>query len=165
MLSSDYSTRRTANLLLQTCINVHRLPISNCLSRKKALGLCLCLHREGIDNDQCHQACQVNIPVTSNLLFHFAVPSGPFLKSLSPHFVVHLCCTHHLLLLPKHSPSLYCFPSLCPVLLLKLPNCQPFLFIQSPMNAPHCSSPSISMLESFLDPPKFSCVTLHRSSC
>lgn len=81
-------------------------------------------------------------------------------------------CTSHLLLLrPKHFPSLYHFPSLCPVLLSKLPNCQPFLFIQSPMSAPQCSSPSISMPESFFRPTysiPFLCLgllTLDRSGC
>jgi len=84
---------------------VHQLPIGNCLPRKKALGLCLHLHREGTDNDQCHRACLVSIPVTSNLFFHFALPSGLFLKSLSPHLTVHL---HSFLLLQGNmyfSPS------------------------------------------------------------
>jgi len=36
--------KRTANLLLQVCLNVHKLPVGNGLPRKKGLGLCLCWH-------------------------------------------------------------------------------------------------------------------------
>lgn len=90
LLNSDCSTERTTNLLLQTYLNVHCCAVSSCLPRRKVLGVCLCVHGEGIDNNQCHQACLINTPVTSTPFFHFAIPSGPILKSLSPHFCVYL---------------------------------------------------------------------------
>lgn len=106
---------------------------------------CACV---GIDNDQCHQACLVNMSVTSTPFCHFAIPWGPVLKSLSPHFSVHL---HFLLLLlqRKNTPSLSFFlpyknntplytSSLCPIhssILLKLPNYQPIL-LQGSLSKP-----------------------------
>lgn len=83
------------------CIN--SLLVTACPGRKD--WDCACV---GIDNDQCHQACLVNTPVTSTPFCHFAIPWGPILKSLSPHFSVHL---HFLLLLlqRKNTPSLSFF--------------------------------------------------------
>lgn len=106
-LKSDFSTERTANLLLQTHLNVPLCTVSSCLPRKKALGVCLSAHGEGTGNDQCHQACLINAPVMSTPVFHFAIPSGSILKSLSPHFSAHLSS---LLLSQSKTSSTSSFP-------------------------------------------------------
>lgn len=103
--------------------------------------MCLYVHGEGTDNDLCHQACLINTPVMSTPVFHFAIPLGSILKSLSPHFSAHL---PSLLLLQsktsstsfpyQNNPPIYTsfsspFPNLSSA---KLPNFSPTSpFIQS----------------------------------
>lgn len=144
-LKSDFSTERTANLLLQTHLNVPLCTVSSCLPRKKALGVCLCAH----GNDQCHQACLINAPVMSTPVFHFAIPSGSILKSLSPHFSAHLSSL--LLSQSKTSSTSFLFPtktilqsvplSLPHFQISLLPNYQTFL-LQGQIHGIHLSASS-----------------------